>query len=175
MLIKQSTADIKTISGRLGTQRLRAPPPRNLRIRGTSTQESPWVFGGLLFLVLFRNAVGQRVFICPSRLCANLAKSVTKAEAAGQPVNLVQPPAEVTIWPAGLVSLRWRTVGVQKHRTVQLNSSMAEGFSSPALEESSKPHENHGAIAHRSMSTACWEQNFKRTKPGDTENLSSYL
>lgn len=45
------------------------------------------------------------MFGCQSRLCANLAKYVTKPEAAGQPVNLVKSCKEITKWPGGCMSL----------------------------------------------------------------------
>lgn len=45
--IKQSPADVKTISGRLGIPRLTVPTLRNLRIEGTGTQKSICAFGRL--------------------------------------------------------------------------------------------------------------------------------
>jgi len=50
VLIKQSAADNKTISGRPGIPGLAAPTPRNLRTEGASTQGSTCAFEGLLFL-----------------------------------------------------------------------------------------------------------------------------
>lgn len=45
------------------------------------------------------------MFMCPGRLCANLAKYATKPEATGQPVNPVKSCKEITKWPDGCMSL----------------------------------------------------------------------
>lgn len=63
--IKQSAADIKTISGRPGILTLIVPTLRNLRIKGTSTQESV-PLKGFFFFFKFMNAAGQCMFVCPS-------------------------------------------------------------------------------------------------------------
>lgn len=51
--IKQSAADIKIIPDRLGIPRLIVPGMRNLRIPGTSRQESMCAFGGCFWFLIY--------------------------------------------------------------------------------------------------------------------------